>query len=253
MALCYKKMIDPTYKLEKELDSMKKIIMQLIKFPGNTYYKDKYKKQRVILEQSYKNLKSEVADYQNISEIIARIDTEIQIFYLKANYIDKKKKIGELKDVLDEMKIELYDCLPESIKINATLEKNLGKNFVQEFKDLKLVYNRSGTCTAFLLRKILEKAIFYCFVKCKLVNKIEDKDLVNKFVTLKSMIEIASSEKVNNVPLLNPKTAKNLTGVKFLGDSSAHNFLCNVEMEEIVPQMPYIITALKELTNENHK
>jgi len=46
---------------------------------------------------------------------------------------------------------------------------------------------------------------------------------------------------------LSPKTAEKIEGIKFLGDTSAHNPLVNVDMETILPQMPFIITAYKEL------
>ena len=46
-----------------------------------------------------------------------------------------------------------------------------------------------------------------------------------------------------------PKTVSKLQGIKFLGDTSAHNPLTNVKMETILPQMPFIITAYEELSN----
>ena len=47
-----------------------------------------------------------------------------------------------------------------------------------------------------------------------------------------------------------PKTAKLIEGIKFLGDSAAHNPLTNVEMDTIIPQMPYIITAYEEISTK---
>jgi hypothetical protein len=44
-----------------------------------------------------------------------------------------------------------------------------------------------------------------------------------------------------------PKTANEIKGLKFLGDTAAHNPLVSVDMKTIVPQMPYIITAFEEL------
>ncbi len=46
------------------------------------------------------------------------------------------------------------------------------------------------------------------------------------------------------------KTAKEIQGIKFLGDTSAHNPLTEVDMKTIIPQMPYIITAYKELAKK---
>jgi hypothetical protein len=44
-----------------------------------------------------------------------------------------------------------------------------------------------------------------------------------------------------------PKTAKEIEGIKFLGDASAHNPLIIVSMEIIEPVMPFIVTAYSEL------
>ncbi len=62
------------------------------------------------------------------------------------------------------------------------------------------------------------------------------------------MIDIASREKVSGLPVLTGKTATELRGIKFLGDTAAHNPLVDVEMPTIVPQMPFLITALGELS-----
>jgi len=43
------------------------------------------------------------------------------------------------------------------------------------------------------------------------------------------------------------KTANEIKGLKFLGDTAAHNPLVGVDMASIIPQMPFIITAYKEL------
>jgi hypothetical protein len=64
---------------------------------------------------------------------------------------------------------------------------------------------------------------------------------------LKDIIEIAAKEKINGIPFLIPKTANEIKGLKFLGDTAAHNPLVSVDMQTILPQMPYIITAYEEL------
>jgi len=111
-----------------------------------------------------------------------------------------------------------------------------------------LNFNNSGNCTAFLLRKILEKLLYITFAKANLSKKLEDAS--GKLLGLEAMINIASAEKVASVPFLIPKTGEKIKGVKFLGDVSAHNPLTNVDMETIIPQMPYIITAYKELAEK---
>lgn len=124
----------------------------------------------------------------------------------------------------------------------------LGTAFDTEIKDLHLNFNNSGTCTAFLLRKILEKLIYITFAKNSLSEKLEDTN--GRGIGLEAMVNIACVEKIAGVPFLVPKTGEKIKGIKFLGDVSAHNPLTNVDMETITPQMPYIITAYKELAEK---
>lgn len=136
---------------------------------------------------------------------------------------------------------------PDNI-FSEKLVKKLGKDFETELKDITHVYGRSGTCTAFLLRKILEKLIFLAFAKNGLSGKLKGKS--GDFVGLKTMLNLAASNKVDGKPFLMQKTSKEIDGVKFLGDTSAHNPLINVEMKTIIPQMPFIITAYEELSKK---
>lgn len=146
-----------------------------------------------------------------------------------------------------EFNINGKTSAPDKI-FSGKLVKKLGKDFEKELKDIALVYGRSGTCAAFLLRKILEKLIFLSFVKNGLLDKL--KDTSGNFVGLKTMLNLTTSNKVEGKPFLMPKTAKEIDGIKFLGDTSAHNPLINVEMKTIVPQMPFIITAYEELSKK---
>lgn len=113
---------------------------------------------------------------------------------------------------------------------------------------MKLVYGVSGTCTAFILRKILEKLVFITFAKNGISDKLKDKD--GDFIGLKAMLNLCTTNKVNGKPYLMPKTEKEIAGIKFLGDTSAHNPPTNVDMKTIVPQMPFIITAYEELSTK---
>lgn len=130
------------------------------------------------------------------------------------------------------------------------LVKILKKDFKYELEDLKLNFGKSGNCTAFLLRKILEKLIYITFAKNDIVSKLEDKTRIGKFVGLEAMLNIASSEKIKGTPFLMPKTAEEIKGMKFLGDTSAHNPLVEVDMKTIISQIPFIITAYKELAKK---
>lgn len=148
--------------------------------------------------------------------------------------IGKNKKVREIE----------YDLFSNG------LLKKLGKDFNVELGDLQHNFDKSGTCTAFLLRKILEKLIYLAFAKHGLELKLEDKAQTGRLVGLESMIGIAVSEKISGIPFLTSKTAKEIRGIKFLGDAAAHNPLINVGMETIIPQMPFIIAAFEELAKK---
>ena len=130
---------------------------------------------------------------------------------------------------------------------HADIQELMKEYFKTELNDLRLNFGTSGICTAFLLRKILEKLTYIVFARNGIESKIEDKNSPGSLVGLEKMLSIAEKEKIQGIPILTPKTAKKIQGIKFLGDASAHNPLVNVDMETIVPQMPYIITAYKEL------
>jgi len=124
----------------------------------------------------------------------------------------------------------------------------LGEEFKSEIEDLNLNYGKSGTCTAFILRKILEKLIFLTFAKNGISDQLKENN--GDLMGLKSMLNHCTSNKLNGKHYLMPKTAKEIEGIKFLGDTSAHNPLTNVDMKTIIPQMPYIITAYEELASK---
>lgn len=155
---------------------------------------------------------------------------------------------------MDKRKIEFNltgkTSNPEKI-FSENLVKILGKDFETDMKDITLVYGRSGTCTAFLLRKILEKLVFLTFAKNGISHKLKDGN--GDFVGLKKMLDLCTKNKVDGKPYLMPKTAKEITGIKFLGDTSAHNPLINVDMKTIIPQMPFVITAYEEISAKLRK
>lgn len=172
----------------------------------------------------------------DVSKALQRANFLIRIggrgsFQYKQKVNPKNKKVASIEEQL----------------FSNDLVAKLGNRFKEEINDLRFNFGRSGNCTAFLLRKILEKAIFLVFAKNTLSTKLEDASRSGHLVGLEAMLDIAAREKVNDVSILIPKTAANIKGIKFLGDTSAHNPLTNVDMETILPQMPFIVTAYKEL------
>ena len=170
-------------------------------------------------------------------------DQNLYMALKNAKYLTRRGKKGNYSYIQKFAPKEFV--LNENI-FPEKLIKKLGKEFGVEIRDLKLNYGRSGTCTAFLLRKILEKLIFLSFAKNGISDKLKDRN--GEFVGLKTMLNLATTCKVHGKPFLMPKTAKAIAGIKFLGDTSAHNPLINVETKTIVPQMPFIITAFEELS-----
>jgi hypothetical protein len=132
--------------------------------------------------------------------------------------------------------------------LSEELVRALGSDFETEISDLQVNFGKSGTCTAFLLRKILEKLIFIAFAKNNLDDKLKDEK--GALIGLKTMLKMCTAQKVNGKPFLMSKTAKEIEGVKFLGDTAAHNPLTNVKMQTIIPVMPFITTAYDELAEK---
>jgi hypothetical protein len=150
---------------------------------------------------------------------------------------DALKQIGKSKKVI-ELQEELF---------SPGLTKKLEKICGQELEELRDVFGKHGNCTAFLLRKILEKLLIITFAKNGKEGLLEDIARPGGWKGLKEMIEVAAREKHGGVPFLTGKTANEIKGAKFLGDTAAHNPKISVAMTTIVPQMPYIITAYEEL------
>ena len=172
-------------------------------------------------------------------------DQNLSIALTRAKYLRRSGSKGSYKYI---QKFPCSEVLMNEDVLPEQLIQELGKEFETEINDLRWNYGKSGTCVAFLLRKILEKLIFLAFAKNGLDNKL--KDSKGDFVGLKIMLNLATSYKISGKPFLLPKTAKEIEGIKFLGDTSAHNVLVNVHMKTIIPIMPFIITAYDELAKK---
>lgn len=149
-----------------------------------------------------------------------------------------KQKVSPIGKKIESISDQLF---------SVDLLAKFGKTFKTDIEDLHINFGRSGNGTAFFLRKILEKAIYLAFAKNSISIKLEDGSGTGRLLGLEAMVDVASREKIGGVPFLLPKTAEKIKGIKFLGDTSAHNPLANVDVETILPQMPFIITAYKEL------
>ena len=160
----------------------------------------------------------------------------------RAKFLTKKGKPRKYRYV---QKVSSQDHYLSSDIFPDELVLILEKDFQNELSDIRHNYGVSGTCTAFLLRKILEKLIFLAFSKQGEGEKLYQAD--GWLVGLTTMLNLAKSTKVKGKPFLTQKTVEEIQGLKFLGDSAAHNPLANVSMKTIIPVMPFIITAYSEL------
>jgi len=127
------------------------------------------------------------------------------------------------------------------------LESRMQRSFSKEMDELRGVFGRYGNSSAFLLRKILEKLLIICFRRVGKGPLIEDTRTPGRLIGLDAMIDLAIRERVNATPILTGKTGTAIKGIKFLGDTAAHNPLADVDVADILPQMPFIVTAYKEL------
>lgn len=160
----------------------------------------------------------------------------------RVKYLTRRGKSGQYRYIQKHAATGITaqaDVLPDH------LMKKLAKDFKTEIVDLRHNFGISGTCTAFMLRKILEKLIFLAFAKNGQDAKLRQPD--GSLFGLSKMLSLATSSTVNGKPFLMHKTTQEIQGIKFLGDTAAHNPLTNVEMKTIQPLMPYIVIAYAEL------
>jgi hypothetical protein len=167
----------------------------------------------------------------------------------RADHLTNKKEGGTTKYIQTNHAVSKAADNIENELFEDSLLKKFGKSFEIEMTDLRHNFGVSGNCTAFLLRKILEKLIFITFAQHGVQAKLEDPGATGtgRLIGLEAMINAAAKEKIKGISLLTTHTAQEIRGIKFLGDISAHNPLTEVDMKTIIPQMPFIITAYKEL------
>lgn len=168
-----------------------------------------------------------------------KLEGQTRNFWVLASVTREKalQKIGSGK-MIRGVREELF---------SEKLLHGLRKNFSQDLDELQNNFGANGNATAFLLRKILEKLIIIVFTRNKKGHLLEDKSRPGGWVGLGKMIEVSTKEKLHGIPFLTSKTSAEIKGIKFLGDTAAHNPLVDIDMRTIIPQMPFVITAYEEL------
>src|SRR5690606_28986472 len=102
---------------------------------------------------------------------------------------------------IDTLEVELHDSIDPKVFLPVDLKNKLLKKCDTELKDIELVFDRSGTCTAFLLRKILEKLLFYVFVENNLSSKIKDPKNPNRLLGLGDLLKKVQNENIKGKPI----------------------------------------------------
>ena len=133
----------------------------------------------------------------------------------------------------------LANTIPDRIRIL------LGKPFATNLAELEMNFGKSGNCSAFLLRKILEKALRLVIGKHKLEGNFQEPG--GKFFGLEKMISVAAKTKIGLKNIIEQKLGDQIQGLKFLGDMAAHDPWIDVDMKIIEPQMPYYWIAIEKI------
>jgi hypothetical protein len=102
------------------------------------------------------------------------------------------REIGKDRRVL-EVEAELF---------SDALVKTMARDFSTELAELQTNFGRHGNATSFLLRKILEKLLIIVFGKLGRTSAIEDRSRPGGWRGLQEIVDIASREKVNGLPVL---------------------------------------------------
>jgi len=168
---------------------------------------------------------------------------------VRKNILSKKNISGKNKysqKQPPEIKIKEKETKDLNKILSEITKKKLGERFQQEIRELNIAFTYDcGTSGAFLLRKILEKMIILVLNSNSQSSLLKDGN--GKSRGLEALINICSQNKIKNNFILQNQTAQKLLGIKFLGDIAAHNPIANVDLETLNPQLPYWITAVKEL------
>ena len=128
------------------------------------------------------------------------------------------------------------------------IKECLGSAFEKEIKELEIVSNICPNCTAFLMRKILEKLLFITISKSnnkKAIDRIKTSQ--SRLPNLSELLNIARSSEIDDKHILAPKNIDKLGGSKFLGDTSAHDYLTSVSFEDISNEISIWRISIKQL------
>jgi len=250
---------NPVDNFSEDLDELKKLVEKSIErrnrnigtnatYPSKAGDKrdnilDDIERLKILLEKSDTediDIDKSISALENIQDKteLRKIESNIEVLEEEFRKFRARRSV---KDNNEKSQVigRIFDIIEKDLK-----EEYEGK-FTEEVEELDDVYGGNSLSSALLLRRIIEKSIFYSFVEIGRVEEIrEDGDEVG----LKKMINTArgfnygSGDKV-----LDNRTGENLLGLKQLGDVAAHNFLRTVSMTQIDAEIHHLEAALEEL------
>ena len=161
-----------------------------------------------------------------------------------------KKNIKKFDDGWREIRPAVPTAITKKELEFEEIKAELGDAFKREIEELEFVSLKCPNCTAFLLRKILEKLLFITVSKSDNQRYIENfKQKENRLPNLTELLNAAKSAKINNLHIITPKNVEKLDGSKFLGDVSAHDYLTSVGFEDIKHEISVWRISVKELAS----
>jgi hypothetical protein len=95
---------------------------------------------------------------------------------------------------------------------------------------------------AFLIRRIIPLSIYIKFKKENILEKIRDPQRNNEFYGTKKLLELAKNEKY-----LESRTERELQQLRFITDTSQHNYNFKIENHEIIDSFPKVKVFLSDL------
>ena len=207
---------------------------------------------RFTLTEKLNKLVSKISDDLGVakSDYIKSLGLETNILEnVKQGMLSKRKTNGKIEYSQrqpPEIKIKEAEITELNTVLSEITKKRLGDRFQQDIKELNISFTYDcGNSAAFILRKFLEKAIFHALANNGKIDLVKNPE--GSIFGLEAMINVCAKEKINGMPILLPKNAKELLGMKFLGDSAAHDYLADVELKDINHQLSFWTMAIKQL------
>lgn len=197
-------------------------------------------------------------EYRKPKEIETKIEDDFEIYVENITPTLKLKKFNKkIKNFPKKGWKQIKGPSEKGLKKETDLDEIttlLGDSFKKEMDELVLVSKSCPNSTAFLMRKIFEKLLFIIISKSN--NKIKIKKIRedrSRLPNLTELLRLSKSSEINNKHILAPKNVSKIEGSKFLGDTSAHDYLTSVSFEDIANEITIWRISIKQLASNLNK